>query len=870
MKQKLLLRCHFTLGDVVLLTAAVRDLHHAWPGRFTTDVRSGFPAVWENNPYLERLGEHDPPVRVIDCDVPLVHESNRAARHVLHGFIEFLRSRLAVDFHLTTCQGDIYLSEEERTAPPILARLTGREVPYWLINAGGKHDCTIKWWDPARYQAIVDHFRDRIQFVQVGSLEHRHPPLDGVVDLRGRTSVRELIRLMHRAEGVVCGVTALMHLAAAVPRPEGPGATRPCVVIAGGRESPTWEAYPGHQFLHTVGALDCCASGGCWRQRTRPLGDGRDRTDELCLHVHGELPACMDLIRADDVIRRIDLYLAGGTARPLSPGDQPRAQEVVAWSREQASPPVPLHFHNAPEQATAFIARIPPCPKGFAGRGIVICAGGARMFSNAWVCIRMLRHLGCTLPIELWHRGAVEMDGTMEALVRPWDVVCIDITRHPPFWPANVQAAWAVKPYALLNSRFAEMLLLDADNVPVEAPEFLFEDPGYQRDGALFWPDVGRLPPDAPAWRLFDVAFRDEPEIESGQILVDKQRCWAALALTMWYNENANLFYQHVHGDKETFHLAFRRLNAPYSLVPHPVEVVPGAMYQRAPDGRRLFQHRNLDKWSLRRPNRAVPDFRHEDQCRAFLQELAQVWDGRLEWLRNSQEVPETKPPRHEGIRVMACLVSQAGREHQAARVRRQLEAAQWPENALFLTLDDSGPERVADREAAAAYRALRAGLETDAEYFLYLEDDVELTPHFGPNLERWAPLARGELQLGSLCNLGARELAWDVPGDSYLVHPLDFRGSQALLFSRGMLEHCLSRWGQEPTAIDLKLGAILSDLRQPVFYHVPSLARHLEYCRERNKWVGATVDYDADWRTPGEVRLALQPARLQKPTGPT
>jgi hypothetical protein len=37
----------------------------------------------------------------------------------------------------------------------------------------------------------------------------------------------------------------------------------------------------------------------------------------------------------------------------------------------------------------------------FAGRGIVICGGGAKYFPGVWVCVKMLRHLECWLPIEV-------------------------------------------------------------------------------------------------------------------------------------------------------------------------------------------------------------------------------------------------------------------------------------------------------------------------------------------------------------------------------------------------------------------------------------------------------------------------------------
>src|SRR5262249_30746053 len=135
--------------------------------------------------------------------------------------------------------------------------LLGRKVPYWLIAAGGKFDLTIKWWDFPRWQTVVDHFRDRILFVQVGDARHYHPRMRGALDLRGWTNLRQLIRLVHHAQGVLCPVTCLMHLAAAVESAPGQPKVRPCVVVAGGREPVHWEAYPGHQFIHTIGALPC-------------------------------------------------------------------------------------------------------------------------------------------------------------------------------------------------------------------------------------------------------------------------------------------------------------------------------------------------------------------------------------------------------------------------------------------------------------------------------------------------------------------------------------------------------------------------------------------------------------------------------------
>lgn len=312
--KKLILRNFQSPGDIVMLTAAVRDLHRCYPGRFLTDVRTSCPALWDHNPFLTPIADGDRDAEVIDCHYPLIHQSNTTPYHFLHGFTEYLNDRLRLRIKVTAAKGDIYVSDEEKAWFSQVEEREGRGYPFWLVASGGKYDFTIKWWDAARYQQVVNHFRGRIEFVQVGEAHHNHPPLRGVIDMRGDTNHRQLVRLMYHCQGVISAVSFLMHLAAAVEVKPGMPKNRPCLVVAGGREPPQWAAYPHHQFIHTVRALKCCDDGGCWKSRTLPLGDGdeKDHPDQLCVDVVGTLPRCMDMITADEVIRRIEMYFNGG------------------------------------------------------------------------------------------------------------------------------------------------------------------------------------------------------------------------------------------------------------------------------------------------------------------------------------------------------------------------------------------------------------------------------------------------------------------------------------------------------------------------------------------------------------------------------
>lgn len=285
-----------------------------------------------------------------------------------------------------------------------------------------------------------------------------------------------------------------------------------------------------------------------------------------------------------------------------------------------------LNVENAAEYAGQYIKTIEPYPGGFRGRGIVTCAGGMKYQPGAWVLIKMLRMLGCRLPIQVWYLGEEECDERWISLVEPLGVECVDAHRVCELHPHPRLGGWECKAYAILHSPFEEVLFLDADNVPVRDPTYLFDDPHYQATGAIFWPDGIKTPLESKCWQAFGVPYRDEPEQESGQILIHKELCWAPLHLCNWYNKQSDFYHSFVHGDKDTFRFAWHRLNRPFAAPPGEPKNLRGTLHQSDLSGRRLFQHRIHGKWSLNR-NRHVDGFELEDHCLQFLQELKSLWN---------------------------------------------------------------------------------------------------------------------------------------------------------------------------------------------------------------------------------------------------
>jgi hypothetical protein len=226
--------------------------------------------------------------------------------------------------------------------------------------------------------------------------------------------------------------------------------------------------------------------------------------------------------------------------------------------------------------------------------------------------------------------GDKEMDQEMRALLRPLGVRCVDAYKVRKKYPVRILNGWELKAYAILHNPFREVLLLDADNVPVTNPEFVFRTPEFKETGAIFWPDFRftESPHNRTIWRSCGVELPNEREFESGQIVVDKKRCWRALSLTMWLNENSDFYYQYIHGDKETFHIAFHRVGKSYSLVPTPIHPLNSTMCQHDFQGRRIFQHRNMDKWNLT-GNKRIAGFWYEEECRGYLDQLRTMWSPR-------------------------------------------------------------------------------------------------------------------------------------------------------------------------------------------------------------------------------------------------
>lgn len=273
---------------------------------------------------------------------------------------------------------------------------------------------------------------------------------------------------------------------------------------------------------------------------------------------------------------------------------------------------------------------VPYPARQFAGTGIVICAGGPSVFTNAYVLIHLLRRVhGCRLPIEVWHFGGAEMSPRMKRLLRELEADTVDAEAVLEGRAETIENGWQLKACALMWSRFEQVLMLDADQVPLRDPSDLFEWQLYRDTGAVFWPDIVDILASNPIWEVCDLEPRDHPAIESGQLLIDKARHWRELQTAVHLNGQASYFYRMLYGDKDTFLIAALLNGGKFALVPHrPFSDSPFCLQQRDMEGRVLFQHRTGAKWRYAGTQNWLQGLAIEDECLRALAELRVRWNG--------------------------------------------------------------------------------------------------------------------------------------------------------------------------------------------------------------------------------------------------
>lgn len=98
--------------------------------------------------------------------------------------------------------------------------------------------------------------------------------------------------------------------------------------------------------------------------------------------------------------------------------------------------------------------------------------------------------------------------------------------------------SYHLKAIAVVQCPWQEVLYIDSDSIPTRDPAYMFDAPNYKRLGVWATPDYWKTSANNPIWAIMGVKCRNEWEMETGQMFVDKKRHLDVFLLVQYMLEN--------------------------------------------------------------------------------------------------------------------------------------------------------------------------------------------------------------------------------------------------------------------------------------------------------------------------------------------
>lgn len=229
--------------------------------------------------------------------------------------------------------------------------------------------------------------------------------------------------------------------------------------------------------------------------------------------------------------------------------------------------------------------------------GLVICVGSSNYHLASHLIASLRRVHTSSIPIEIAYAGNSDLQPQHQQFLQSLgpDISLINLLDIFPRAQSDLLGSgWAMKPFALLASRFPHAILVDADAVFLTPPDEIFEThPQLMRTGTLFYHDraaagggdeglqfvKAQLEAAAIAPSKFleneSLYFAGESwyEADSGVVCVDKSRphVFLGLVFATWMNTKEvreEVSYRLFYGDKETFWIAMELSSTEYFFEP--------------------------------------------------------------------------------------------------------------------------------------------------------------------------------------------------------------------------------------------------------------------------------------------------------------
>lgn len=234
------------LGDELMFTAVAAEARKRGSALHVLTDR---PGVWESN------------TDAVSVQTGVGKWFNAKNRGLIKTEITHLSCQNGIHVHLAAQMADLVgLGLPENWAPVYRPRSPAHVEPGAVViqNScrGALYAAVTKEWPFERWDQLAERLTSEgHKLVQLGT--PLDPPVQGAVDLRGKTELPRAASILEQAKLFIGLESGLMHLAAAV--------RVPAVIIYGGRTRPWETGYPWqwHAANMAVSCAGCALNSGC-------------------------------------------------------------------------------------------------------------------------------------------------------------------------------------------------------------------------------------------------------------------------------------------------------------------------------------------------------------------------------------------------------------------------------------------------------------------------------------------------------------------------------------------------------------------------------------------------------------------------------
>lgn len=214
--------------------------------------------------------------------------------------------------------------------------------------------------------------------------------------------------------------------------------------------------------------------------------------------------------------------------------------------------------------------RIKPREDYFAAGGYgIIYVGGGVYWPGIVVGIRMLRHFGCMLPVEVWYRGNVEA-------INPDDLKDIDnVSFHDIDSMRSLDATqradgpgggWQAKLFALMHTRLSHVLYLDADAYVVNDPCGLFRH--LDNTPFAYWYDLPGQSRSIKWDKVYPAGKNTQViQVQGGQLLIDRIKGWKLIYIADYICNHSSYFFNYMYGDQDSWRVGLAMGSCGYTVI---------------------------------------------------------------------------------------------------------------------------------------------------------------------------------------------------------------------------------------------------------------------------------------------------------------